>query len=140
MTVTHLKLHRFHFGSSYAVGRLMIDNVFQCFTMEDAVREIRNKPVSIWKIAGRTAIPRGTYEVKVTTSQRFQKPLPLLLDVPGFSGIRIHSGNSSADSEGCILVGHKWDGGDWISQSTRAMNELMERLSHAQKPMYMEVE
>lgn len=62
MPTTNLHLKRFHLGSSYAVGRLSIDNAFVCFTLEDAVREIAHKPVSDWKIAGRTAIPRGTYD------------------------------------------------------------------------------
>ena len=57
------------------------------------------------KVYGETAIPAGKYEVVVTWSNKFKQYMPLLLNVPGYSGVRIHSGNSAADSLGCILVG-----------------------------------
>lgn len=65
--------------------------------MEDTVREK--------KIAGKTAIPEGTYQVIVNRSPKFKRDLPLLLDVPNFEGIRIHRGNTVKDTSGCILVG-----------------------------------
>lgn len=79
------------------IGDLSIDGVFECYILEDVEREV--------KIHGKTAIPKGTYEITVTFSNRFQKPLPLLLNVPGFYGIRIHPGNTAADTEGCLLPG-----------------------------------
>jgi hypothetical protein len=66
----------------------------------------------------------------VTFSNRFQKPLPLLLAVPGFSGVRIHSGNTAADTEGCILVGAS-DGnpGDgWLGRSREAFATLFAKI------------
>lgn len=89
-------------GALYKVGAE--GKEFICYTLEDVVRET-SAPVSEWKIKGETAIPRGTYQILITDSTRFKKPLPLLLDVPGFSGIRIHAGNRSVDSEGCVLLG-----------------------------------
>jgi len=77
-----------------------------CWTLEDAVRELDGMPVGRWKIKGHTAIPVGTYKVLVTFSNRFKKLLPLLWEVPGFGGIRIHGGNTAEDTEGCILVAH----------------------------------
>ena len=56
------------------------------------------------KIAGQTAIPAGCYKVVVNRSARFKRDMPLLLDIPEFFGVRIHGGNSSADTTGCILV------------------------------------
>ena len=74
-------------------------------TLEDTVREIEGEPVETWKIPGQTAIPRGRYQVLWTFSNHFKEYLPLLVDVPGFSGVRIHSGNVASDTEGCVLLG-----------------------------------
>ena len=83
-----------------------------CYTLEDPVREPADRPtgdldswVHGWKIPKQTAIPRGRYNLTIDFSQRFQKELPRLIAVPGFTGIRIHKGNSSTNTEGCILVG-----------------------------------
>lgn len=82
------------------IGRLDVDGMFRCWTLEDVVR-----PAGDAKVAGETAIPPGRYEVRITWSPRFQRELPLLLGVPGFEGVRIHAGNTVRDTEGCILVG-----------------------------------
>ena len=87
------------------LGSLYVNGVWQCWTLEDAIREIPGQPVASWKVKGQTAIPAGRYALVITPSQRFQRPLPLLMDVPGFTGIRIHPGNTVADTEGCLLVG-----------------------------------
>lgn len=126
-----IQIKRFHFDDEYTIGRLSIDGLHECFTLEDAVREIESRPVSEWKIQDRTAIPRGRYKLAVTYSNRFRKPLPLLIDVPGFSGVRIHTGNHSGNTEGCILVGRDWDGGDWINQSRVAMAALLGKIGAA---------
>lgn len=89
---------------------------FMCFTLEDRVHD---GP----KIPGATAIPAGRYRVEITFSNRFQRLMPLLLDVPGFTGIRIHAGNTDADTSGCILVGRS-RGPDWIGSSREAYRAL----------------
>jgi hypothetical protein len=122
-----LKLNRIFLGSSATIGELYIDKKYIADTLEDRVRPEGEK------VYGKTAIPEGTYEVKLTYSPRFKKILPEILNVPNFSGIRIHCGNSSADSSGCVLVG-TWDGEkeDWIRDSKIAFNKLMSLLQSAE--------
>lgn len=121
-----LKLNRIFLGSSATIGELYIDKKYIADTLEDRVRPEGEK------VYGKTAIPEGTYEVKLTHSPRFKKILPEILNVPNFSGIRIHTGNSSKDTEGCILVG-TWDGEkeDWVGNSRIAFDELMTLLEEA---------
>lgn len=79
-----------------------------CYTLEDVVREDITKTIAEWKQFGETAIPQGRYKIGITHSQRFNRPLPLLLAVPGFDGVRIHSGRpvtTAIDTSGCILPG-----------------------------------
>lgn len=87
------------------LGRLEIDGIYACHTLEDEVREIEGEPVSSWKIKGATAIPAGTYRVTLEDSARFGADTLTINDVPGFSQIRMHAGNTSADTEGCLLLG-----------------------------------
>lgn len=121
-----LTLNRIFLGSSATIGELLINDKHLCDTLEDRVRPEGEK------VYGKTAIPEGTYEVKLTHSPRFKKILPEILNVPNFSGIRIHTGNSSKDTEGCILVG-TWDGEkeDWVGSSKIAFDELMTLLEEA---------
>ena len=106
------RLVREEFTTESTVGKLYFrlsdrDSwTWLCWTLEDVVREIPGQPVTAWKIKRETAIPRGTYPIRVTRSNRFGVDLPLLIDVPGFDGVRIHGGNTAADTEGCILVAH----------------------------------
>lgn len=93
----NLTLKRTYPLDNYTIGELYIEGEYYCDTLEDTVREE--------KIAGKTAIPYGKYEVIVNRSPRFKRDLPLLLDVPNFEGIRIHRGNTDKDTSGCILVG-----------------------------------
>lgn len=95
----HISLVRTELLPDRTLGTLMVDGTFECFTLEDAVREPGVK------IPGNTAIPLGDYEVTFTWSPHFQQTMPLINHVPGFEGIRIHPGNSPADTEGCVLVG-----------------------------------
>lgn len=121
-----LTLNRIFLGSSATIGELLINDKHLCDTLEDRVRPEGEK------VYGKTAIPEGAYEVKLTHSPRFKKILPEILNVPNFSGIRIHTGNSSKDTEGCILVG-TWDGEkeDWVGSSKIAFDKLMSLLEEA---------
>lgn len=121
-----LTLNRIFLGSSATIGELLVNDKHLCDTLEDRVRPEGEK------VYGKTAIPEGTYEVKLTHSPRFKKILPEILNVPNFSGIRIHTGNSSKDTEGCILVG-TWDSEkeDWVGSSKIAFDELMALLEEA---------
>ena len=91
-------------GATY--GKLFVDGVYECETLEDVVREISGQPVELWKIQNETAIPEGRYRVVLSDSVHFGGRLtPLLLEVPGFTGVRIHCGNDEFDTDGCLLVG-----------------------------------
>lgn len=121
-----LTLNRIFLGSSATIGELLVNDKHLCDTLEDRVRPEGEK------VYGKTAIPEGAYEMVLSYSPRFKKILPEILNVPNFTGIRIHCGNSSANSSGCILVG-TWDGEkeDWIGNSRIAFNELMSLLQKA---------
>jgi uncharacterized protein DUF5675 len=97
-----LRLERKWFTGTSTIGELSVDGTFQCFTLEDVFRE---GDIFLVKVPGATAIPEGRYGVVVTRSERFKIELPEVLNVPNFKGIRIHSGNTAADTEGCVLVG-----------------------------------
>ena len=131
-----LVLRRIHFGETFTVGQLYEVTEYGenpiCYILEDKYREVEGQDVKVWKEQDKTAIPKGVYDVRITFSNRFQSKLPLLFDVPGFTGIRIHSGNSSKNTEGCLLVGMTWDGkSDWIGSSKVAMGVLMPMLEKA---------
>jgi len=124
----NLILKRFEYGTNYTIGKLYNGDEYVCYTLEDKFRQVEKDPVSSWKVPGATAIPTGVYKVVVDFSNHFQKDLPHVLDVEGFEGIRIHSGNSDKDTEGCILLGMNWAGNDWISNSTIALGKFMTML------------
>jgi hypothetical protein len=123
-----IELVRSTFGPNTSTGDLYADGVWQCFTLEDRVR-----PAGV-KVKGETAIPEGVYRLIVTPSPRFKRRLPLLTDVPGFDGIRIHPGNSHKDTEGCILVGegvNQFSDEPMLTKSVSAFNRLFEMIEEA---------
>lgn len=103
-----LTLKRIAIRPTYTIGKLYIDDAYFCDALEDTVRDT-NKNGKFdngeQKIKGKTAIPYGTYEIKWTYSPRFKKYTPQLMNVPSFEGIRVHAGNTSADTEGCLILG-----------------------------------
>lgn len=116
-----IEVKRFEFNDTYTVGRMYINDVYFCYTLEDKVREGA-------KVDGQTAIPNGTYSVIIDVSTRFGKQLPHILNVPNFTGVRIHSGNTSKDTEGCILLGHTYAGKDFIGNSKLAFDVFFNKL------------
>jgi hypothetical protein len=118
----NLKIERTTFTGRSTIGELSVDGAFECFTLEDMVRPV--------KVPGMTAIPEGVYVVTVSFSARFQRLLPDVHDVPNFTGVRIHSGNTDADTEGCILVGQT-TAPDFVGESRAAFNKLFARIQAA---------
>ena len=122
---------RLYRKSDYTIGKMLINGEYFCDTVEDCDRglsqNMKNSTIEAKKIYGKTAIPTGRYSVVLSYSNKFKKTLPLLKDVLGFSGIRIHSGNTAEDSLGCIIVGeNKIKGG--VINSRQTMERLMYRL------------
>lgn len=104
-----LTLKRNIFTDESTIGELFVDGKFECFVLEDVDRNLNSamqlEAITAIKIKGHTCIPYGEYRIHNTFSNRFQKILPLLEGVKGFEGIRIHSGNTAVDTEGCLLPG-----------------------------------
>lgn len=152
----NLRLIREPSRNSATLGSLYVDGHWQCFTLEDEIRERGPRPATVaegfaedtaalakwvagWKKPGRTAIPAGTYRVVITPSARFLRDLPLLVDVPGFSGIRLHPGNGPLETEGCLLVGRDRLPGR-VLQSRAAFEGLFALLQKATDDMWITVE
>ena len=112
--------------ADYTIGRLEDENGMKISdTLEPTWRDYKGGEL---KIPKKSAIPEGTYRVVITKSQRFGKYLPLLVGVPGFEGVRIHSGNTSRDTEGCILVGQNLQVGKvlWSRITLEKLMKLIE--------------
>lgn len=119
-----ITVKRINKTNDYTIGQMFIDDEYFCDTLEDTVRDLTNVKD---KIYGRTAIPAGTYSVILDYSGHFKKLLPHILDIPFFSGVRIHSGNDVEDTNGCILVGSYHHAG-YITESRVTMEKLMKKL------------
>ena len=104
-----IKLVRIAFKETYTIGKLYVDGKYVCDTIEDKDRGLDDSmtanEILKRKVKGQTAIPTGHYNIDITYSPKYKRMMPLLLNVKGFSGIRIHSGNTSKDTEGCLIVG-----------------------------------
>jgi hypothetical protein len=126
-----LRLQRRFLGKDYTIGSLYVDGEYFCDTLEDTDRGLTQdmplEEIRRIKIPHETAIPTGVYRVIVNMSPAKKRMLPRLLDVPGFSGILIHRGNTKSDSSGCILVGENKIKGKVIN-STQYEKKLVEML------------
>lgn len=124
---------------SSTASYVYVDGVWFCFGMEDVVREVPGTEVWTWKIPGETAIPRGTYEVKITPSNRFKRDMIQFMSVPGFEGIRVHNGKGPESTEGCLLVSSSSE----FNYDKTAMHELEALVKNALdrgEPVTVEVE
>jgi hypothetical protein len=119
-----LNLERRWLTENSTIGVLDIDGEFFCYTLEDKMREPGVK------VPGETCIPEGTYPVILSWSPNHGRIMPRLLNVPNFTGILIHKGNTNVDTKGCILVGRKY-GVDQIMESTLAYNDLFDKMRFA---------
>ena len=131
-----LILKRDTFTEISTIGSLSIDGKFECYILEDKDRGLIDT-MSIaeivgTKIYGKTAIPYGRYEIDWTMSNRFKVMMPILKNVKGYEGIRIHKGNSEIDSLGCLLCGTK-KASNRITESTAATNKLYTKIAEAKK-------
>lgn len=121
-----LQIIREIFTEKSTIGRMFVDDAELCYTLEDKDRRLETAGC-LMKIPKETCIPRGTYRVVMDWSNRFQKQMPHVLDVPCFDGIRIHVGNTDADTEGCILLG-KQEATDFIAHSADAFGVFLSTL------------
>lgn len=125
-----IKVDRIYKGESYTIGRMYLNGEYFCDTLEDAIRPV--------KIPNETAIPAGTYKVEVTYSPRFKRNLPLLIDVPNYTGIRIHNGSNKDHTSGCILVGFNTSKGI-LSDSRKTSDKLTNLLKSLSEPIEIEI-
>lgn len=125
-------------GKNSTLSTIMIDGVKMGYVLEDTDRGLTDLmplvDIARIKIHGRTAIPIGRYQVQVTYSMRFKRLLPILINVRGFTGIRIHSGNTHQNTEGCLLPGlyRRFADGDYqVNNSRDLFNSIFPQIQAA---------
>ena len=137
-----IEVIRSEFTDKSTISEVFVNGVFECFALEDKDRGLTDimtlDEINAHKVFAVTAIPYGTYKVIVTKSERFSKMaghevyLPLICNVKGFDGVRIHSGNKPEDTEGCLLVGTD-KGHDVVKNSRTAFVKLNDKINLALK-------
>ncbi len=136
-----LRLVRAICSPTFTRGDLYVNGNYECKILEDADRHLENNPEA--KVHGQTCIPRGTYQIVIDYSNRFKRELPRLVDVPGFTGVRIHPGNTVEDTEGCLLPGYADPNDDSrVVMSRKAFDALFARMEQdydAGMPIEIEV-
>lgn len=115
------------FTENSTTSKLFIENEFECYVLEDQDRKLE---AGGKKVYGRTAIPRGRYKIELDWSPKYGRDMPHLLDVPQFEGIRIHTGNRSEDSEGCLITGQERIE-DYVRNSKLAFDALLQKMNMA---------
>ena len=127
MITKEVKIKRIAFKDTYTIGRITVNGLVISDSIEDKVRVLNSIKD---KVYGETAIPAGKYKADIYFSKKFGYKVIRLFDVPYFSGIYIHKGNTEKDSLGCIIVGYN-DKKGWVSRPTVALNKLIEALEGA---------
>lgn len=154
-----LLLDRKYKKSTYTIGKLYIDGVYFCDTLEDKDRGLKDTDsldrIKSIKVMGQTAIPRGTYKLRLDrqspkylynkswqTKYKFCNGfLPLIDGIKGFSGVLVHIGNTKEHTEGCVLVGRNTQVGK-VLQSTVTFKALYAKLKAAHdkgESIYIEI-
>ena len=121
-----LEVKRLYKKDTYTIGVLMVDGEKFSDTLEDKVRDLKSEK----KVYGETAIPAGKYKVVMSMSSKFKRVMPYLENVPQFTGIMIHPGNTIKDTLGCILVGENKRKGQLVN-SRKYSDELNKRINEA---------
>ncbi|MBQ8949150.1 MAG: hypothetical protein IJ059_05110 [Prevotella sp.] len=140
-----IELHRKWRKKEYSIGILYVNGQRICETLEDEDRGLQAgdsiESIKVRKVKGETAIPIGTYQVTWTYSPRFKKMLPLLNGVPGYEGIRIHSGNKAKDTEGCILCGRNTEVGAVTNSRywTNKVNAMIEKAAKEKEQIVINI-
>lgn len=139
---TTITLTRKVLAAGFTLGALAFGG-YQYATVEDTVRPLTDctRTTCVGKINGQTAIPAGTYEVRDTWSPRFGRMMLELVGVPGFVGVRVHSGNSADDTEGCIVLGMRGTV-TGVAESRLAMLQFNKDVREALKrgPVYLMID
>ena len=131
--------------STYTIGNLYINGQYFCNTLEDVDRgltqDMDENTIFDIKVKGETAIPKGTYILSWSYSPRFKKYMLAVNNVPGFSGIRIHAGNTDKDTEGCILVGKNTKVGQLTCSRATLMqlNSILKAAFHGGQKIELEI-
>lgn len=128
---------------TYTIGKLYIDGVYFSDVLEDTDRglddSMEEKEIKAKKIKDNTAIPTGIYPVKITYSPKYKKLMPLVDNVKGYSGIRIHSGNTHKDTSGCLLVGKNKEVGK-VLESRKTFNALYKILTETKENIIIDIQ
>ena len=137
-----LQLRRLYRKPEYIIGKLYINGEYYCDVVEDRDRGLTQDmdlaQIKKIKVMHETAIPYGTYKVRLSLSPHFKKILPEILNVPGFSGIRMHGGSSASSSSGCLILGKNTIKGG-VTNSKYYVNKLIEILKNTNEPVEISI-
>jgi hypothetical protein len=125
----NITVKRIALKENYTIGKMYINDIYFCDTLEDKVRDLTKEE----KIYAQTAIPKGTYKVTLAYSKKFARTVPVLHDVPFFSGIYIHGGVTAEHTAGCILIGENKQIGK-LTNSKKYLDTLVAKITTDGQP------